>query len=299
MSSDVIVAKGLTKFYGTQRGVIDLDFSVLQGEVFGFLGPNGAGKTTTIRVLMDFMRPTEGQAEVFGLDSHANAIEIKRLVGYLPGEMHLYENLTGIEHLRFLAKFRDGVDWKFVDKLASRLQVDLNKKIKKMSHGNKQKVGLIQAFMHKPKLIILDEPTTGLDPLIQHEFYHLIADTKNQGSTFFVSSHNLPEVEKICDRVGIIREGQLVVVEKIEVLREKALRPLEVHFARPPKLADFSGVAGIKDVRVEGNILRCTVVGTLDSFIKKLAKFEVINILSQEPNLEEVFLNFYEGKEKS
>jgi len=299
MSSDVIVAKGLTKFYGTQRGVIDLDFSILQGEVFGFLGPNGAGKTTTIRVLMDFMRPTEGQAEVFGLDSHANAIEIKRLVGYLPGEMHLYENLTGIEHLRFLAKFRDGVDWKFVDKLASRLQVDLNKKIKKMSHGNKQKVGLIQAFMHKPKLIILDEPTTGLDPLIQHEFYHLIADTKNQGSTFFVSSHNLPEVEKICDRVGIIREGQLVVVEKIEVLREKALRPLEVHFSQPPKLTDFSGVAGIKDVRVEGNILRCTVVGTLDSFIKKLAKFEVINILSQEPNLEEVFLNFYEGKEKS
>src|SRR3990167_2364825 len=293
MSSGVIVSKRLTKFYGTQRGVIDLDFSVFQGEVFCFLGPNGAGKTTTIRVLMDFMKPTEGQAEVFGLDSHANAIEIKRLVGYLPGEMHLYENLTGIEHLRFLAKFRDGVDWKFVDKLASRLQVDLNKKIKKMSHGNKQKVGLIQAFMHKPKLIILDEPTTGLDPLIQHEFYHLIADTKNQGSTFFVSSHNLPEVEKICDRVGIIREGQLVVVEKIEVLREKALRPLEVHFARPPKLTDFSGVAGIKDVRVEGNILRCTVVGTLDSFIKKLAKFEVINILSQEPNLEEVFLNFY------
>ncbi|MEX0616373.1 MAG: ABC transporter ATP-binding protein [Candidatus Woykebacteria bacterium] len=299
MADDAIKVKGLTKSYGKQRGVVDLNFSVIQGEVFGYLGPNGAGKTTTIRVLLDFMRPSQGQTEIFGLDSHKNSVEIKRLVGYLPGDLSLYENLTGTEILKFLAKFRDGVDWKYVEKLRSRLKVDLHQKIKKMSHGNKQKIGLIQAFMHKPKLVILDEPTSGLDPLIQHEFYHLVSETKGMGTTFFISSHNLPEVEKICDRVGIIREGELAIVERVETLREKALRPLEVHFSKAPKLEEFSKIEGVQDVRVEGNLLRCTVVGTLDSFVKEIAKYEVVNIISQEPNLEELFLTYYVDKEKS
>ena len=294
MTSEVIAVKELTKFYGTQRGIIDLNFSVEKGEIFGFLGPNGAGKTTTIRVLLDFMRPSSGTAEIFGLDCADHDVEIKRLIGYLPGELHLYDSLKAKSFLEYMAQFRGNVDWNFVTRLSARLQADLSGQIKKMSQGNKQKIGLISALMHQPKLLILDEPTNGLDPLIQHEFYHLLEEARKGGTTIFMSSHNLPEVEKICDRVGIIKDGQLVIVETIKSLRQKAIRPLEVHFVKAPEEGAFRKIDGVKNLSVEDGTLRCSVVGSLDSFIKQLAKYEVTNIISQEPNLEEIFLTYYE-----
>ncbi|HEY4694845.1 MAG TPA: ABC transporter ATP-binding protein [Candidatus Nanoarchaeia archaeon] len=293
-----ISTKNLTKYYGKNRGVIDLTFQVYKGEVFGFLGPNGAGKTTTTRLLLDFMHPSSGSAEIFSLDSHQKSTQIKEFIGYLPGELHLYDSMTGNDFLAFMASFRKGVDWTFVFNLASRLKADLKIQIRKLSHGNKQKIGLITAFMHKPKILILDEPTMGLDPLMQQEFYKLVNEVCDQGTTFFVSSHNLPEVERICDRVGIIREGRLVVVEDIANLRKRALRPLEVHFAKPIESKDFEKIAGVKDISIQNSILRCTVVGSLDSFIKQLAKYEVVNLISAEPNLEEIFLAFYKQEEK-
>jgi ABC-2 type transport system ATP-binding protein len=296
MNKTAIEVKKLTKSYGKNRGIVDLNFKVLTGEVFGFLGPNGAGKTTTTRVLLDFMHPNAGEAKIFGLDSHEDSTEIKKLVGYLPGELHLYEQLTGTEFLRFLSRFREIVDWGFVDSLSSRLKANLHQQIRKLSHGNKQKIGMISSFMHKPQLLILDEPTAGLDPLVQQEFYKLVNEVQAEGSTVFVSSHNLHEVEKICDRVGIIREGELVVVEDINSLRKRAIRPLEVQFVKAPKKSDFENIDGVKDVSLENTTLRCFVVGSLNSLVKQLAKYEVVNIISSEPDLEKIFLTYYGEK---
>ncbi len=204
MDDMVIRTEGLTKFYGRQRGVIDVNMEVQRGEVFGYLGPNGAGKTTTIRLLLDFIRPTRGRATIFALDTHKHSRDIRRRIGHLPGELALYENLTGAELLRYTGHLRGGVEWKFVEELAARLECNLSQPIRSLSHGNKQKIGVIQAFMHKPELFILDEPTIGLDPLMQQEFYRLIAEVKAEGRTVFLSSHILPEVERVCDRVAII-----------------------------------------------------------------------------------------------
>lgn len=295
MNNPVIVTEGLTKFYGKQRGVVALDLQVRQGEVFGFLGPNGAGKTTTIRTLLDFLRPTQGRATIFGLDTRSEAPAIHKRIGYVPGELSVYDNMTGMQFLRYMANLRGGVDWQTVDALAQRLSADLSRKMKGLSHGNKRKLMLIQAFMHKPDLIFLDEPSSGLDPLVQQEFYHMVADVKAEGRTVFLSSHILPEVERVCDRVGIIREGRLIAVEDIPTLKERALRRLEIHFGAPLPKDAFARVAGVRDVVVENSTLRCTVAGSLDSLIKSAARFEVVNIVSQEPNLEEIFLTFYGG----
>jgi len=295
MTDTVILADGLTKFYGKQRGVIDLTLDVKQGEVFGCLGPNGAGKTTTIRTMLDFIRPTRGRAALFGLDSRTHSREIHERIGYVPGELALYDNMTGAQFLRYMANLRGGVGWKTVDTLAQRLGADLARPLKALSHGNKRKIVLIQAFMHKPELIILDEPTSGLDPLMQQEFYRMVAEVKADGRTVFLSSHILPEVERVCDRVGIIREGKLIAVENISTLKERALRGLEIHFARPVPPDAFAHIAGVRDLTVENSTLRCTVAGSLDALIKAVAQFEVVNVLSHEPNLEDIFLNFYGG----
>lgn len=293
MTGSVVHTEGLTKFYGKQRGVVDLDIDVQEGEVFGYLGPNGAGKTTTIRMLLDFIRPTRGTAAVFGLDARKQSREIRQSVGYLSGELALYGNLTGEELLLYARNLRDGVDEGFVQELADRLECNLSQPIHSLSHGNKQKIGLIQAFMHKPNLLILDEPTQGLDPLMQHEFYKLIEEVKAEGRTVFLSSHNLPEVERVCDRVGIIRDGLLVAVEIVDALKARALRRLEVQFAAPVAHASFDGVAGVRDLTMENGVLRCTVVGTMDAVIKAAARFEVVNVVSHEPSLEEIFLAYY------
>jgi ABC-2 type transport system ATP-binding protein len=297
MNNVVILTEGLTKSYGKQRGVVDLSMQVTQGEVFGYLGPNGAGKTTTIRTLLDFIRPTTGRASIFALDTHSRSQDIHKRIGYVPGELSLYDNMTGAEFLHYMANLRGGVEWKTVDRLAERLSADLTRKLRTLSHGNKRKIVLIQAFMHAPDLIILDEPTGGLDPLVQQEFYHLVAEAKAEGRTVFLSSHVLPEVERVCDRVGIIREGKLIAIETMSVLKERALRRLEIHFAAPAPHEAFAHIAGVRDVSFENNTLLCTVAGSLDALVKAAAQFEVTNIISHEPNLEEIFLTFYGGGE--
>ncbi|GBC87769.1 putative ABC transporter ATP-binding protein YbhF [bacterium HR12] len=291
--AEVILADGLTKSYGSRRGVIDLTFSVSPGEVFGYLGPNGAGKTTTIRTLLDLIRPTTGRALVFGLDSHRDAVRIHARVGYLPGEFSLYDQMTGAEYLAYLASLRGGVPAERVAELAERLDVDLSARIRTLSHGNRQKIGLIQAFMHRPELLILDEPTQGLDPLIQHEFSRLIEEARAEGRTVFLSSHVMPEVERVCDRVGIIREGRLVAVEEIGDLRAKELRTLEIRFAAPVPPDAFAGVPGVREAAVSGDAARVTVAGPMDAVIKRIAAFEVVDLTSHEPSLEEIFLTFY------
>jgi len=292
----VILTEGLTKLYGNNRGIIDINLNVRKGEVFGYLGPNGAGKTTTIRILLDFIRPTRGQATILGLDVRRDSIESKRHIGYLPGELELYKNLTGEEYLHYQGHLRRNVEWQYVEQLAQRLDSDLSRRIGILSHGNKQKIGLIQALMHKPQLLILDEPTSGLDPLIQQEFYRLIDEVKAEGRTVFISSHIMPEVEMVCDRVAIIREGKLTTIEDVDVLKARALRHLEIRFTAPVPPEKFTNLEGVKDVMVEDNTLRCTVTGKLDAFIKTAAQFEVINLVSREPNLEEIFLTYYSDR---
>lgn len=292
----IIQTENLTKFYGSSRGIIDVNLSVTEGEVFGFLGPNGAGKSTTIRLLLDFIRPTKGRALIFGLDSHRDMLEIHRRVGLLPGDLALYPKLTGGENLKYLANLRGGVDWSYVEELAERFDADLSRKVKNYSSGNRQKIGLIQAFMHQPELLILDEPTSGLDPLIQQEFYKLVKETQQNGQTIFLSSHVLPEVERVCNRVGFIREGRLAAVEEVSALKDKALRHLEIVFDGDAPADHFRGLPGVRDVTAHNSHLMCTVAGAMDPLIKEAAHHTVVNMISHEPNLEEIFLTYY-GKE--
>ena len=291
-----ILTEKLTKNYGKSRGITALDLEVQPGEVFGFLGPNGAGKSTTIRVLLDLIRPTTGRALVLGLDSHRDTLAIQARSGYLPGELSLYPTLTGSETLRYLANLRGGVDWSRVDELCERLDCDLDKKVADLSSGNKRKLGLIQAFMHRPELLILDEPTSGLDPLVQHEFYALVDEVRDAGQTVFLSSHVLPEVQRVCDRVAFIREGALIALEDVSSLTGRAVREIEVVFAEPVPPSAFEGVPGVTQVSVNGmgsNTLRFTVTGSLDAAIKKLGEFPVIDLTSRLPDLEDVFMTFY------
>jgi len=289
----VIKLESLTKLYGSHRGVTDLNLDVRFGEVFGYLGPNGAGKTTTIRLLFDLIRPTKGRAEVLGLDSHSDSREIRRRTGYLPGDLTLYENLTGSELIRHFSALRKGISPIILKHLTDRFECNLSQPIRSLSHGNKQKLGLVQAFMHEPELVVLDEPTSGLDPLVQNEFYLLLDESKSQGKTVFLSSHILPEVERVCDRVGVIRDGKLVALEEITALKQRAVHRLEIRFAHSISPDLFEMLDGVQSLSVEGPVLRCNVIGTLDSLIKTAAQFEVVDIISQEPNLEEIFLDFY------
>ena len=293
----VIHTEGLTKYYGKHRGMIDINLDVQQGEVFGYLGPNGAGKTTTIRTLLNLIRPTHGKALIFGLDILRKGLQARRRIGYLPGELRLYDNLTGAEMLRYLGSLRSGVDWAYVEGLAARFDCDLHTPIRSLSHGNRQKIGLIQAFMNTPDLLILDEPTIGLDPLMQQEFYRLVDEARTRGHTVFLSSHIRPEVERVCDRVAIIREGRLVTVEDMDNLKARSIRRIEIHFAGPVSPETFTEISGVKDVRVHDSVLTCTVVGQLDALVKAASQATVVNIISHEPSLEEIFLDYYNEEE--
>ena len=297
MTAAVLTEK-LTKSYGKSRGVVTLDLEVHTGEVFGFLGPNGAGKSTTFRVLLDLIRPTAGRALVLGRDSHRGTLAIQARSGYLPGELSLYPGLTGSETLRYLGNLRGGVDWGRVTELCERLDCDLSRKVADLSTGNKRKLGLVQAFMHRPELLILDEPTSGLDPLVQHEFYALVDEARDAGQTVFLSSHVLPEVPRVCDRVAFVREGALVAVEDVAELTGRAVRELEVVFAEPVPPSAFEGVPGVTHVAVSGKgatTLRLTVAGSLDAAVKKLGEFPVLDLTSRLPDLEDVFMTFYAG----
>jgi len=289
----VISAEALTKFYGRDRGVEDLTFAVGAGEVFGFLGPNGAGKTTTIRTMLDFIRPTSGGVRLFGLDAHHRGPEIHRRVGYLPGELALYERLTGERYLLDFAAFRGGVDTAYARDLASRLGLDLMKRIKDLSHGNKQKIGLVQALMHRPDLLIMDEPTQGLDPLVQQTFYGMLDEERERGTTVFLSSQVMPEVERVCDRVGIIREGRLATVSDIGDLKARVRRRIELHFDGPAPRAAFEGLSGVRDVRTHGDELSLAIEGSVDPVIKEAARHTVVNVETHEPSLEDLFLAYF------
>jgi ABC-2 type transport system ATP-binding protein len=289
----VIEAEGLTKYYGKTRGIEDLSFRLEPGEVLGFLGPNGAGKSTTIRTMLDLIRPTRGRIRVFGLDPRVDGAAVHARIGYVPGEFGLYERLTGREYLETFGSFRGGVDAERITDLADRLTIDLHRRIRELSHGNKQKLGLIQAFMHEPDLLVLDEPTQGLDPLVQQTFFALIDEARGRGASVFLSSHVLPEVERVCDRVGIVREGRLVSVSDIESLKASALRRLELRFDRPVPPDAFASIASVVAVEGHGNALLLTIRGPVDEVIKEAARHTVVSVASHEPSLEEIFLHIY------
>lgn len=287
-----ITTAGLTKFYGEHRGVIDVNLEIREGEVFGLLGPNGAGKTTCIRLFLDFIHPTSGSATVLGLDSRTDSVRIRQDTGYLPGEFVTYEKLTVVDLLQYFANLR-GDNLKRARVLAERFDLDLSRKIGELSRGNRQKVGLVQAFMSDPRLLVLDEPSSALDPLLQQEFHKLVHEETRAGKTLFISSHMLSEVEIICDRVGIIREGTLVTVEEVAALRERALTRVVIEFSDPVSPADFVSLEGVTDVVVSDHRLTCSVTGSVDSLIKAAARHTVNKIESAQPGLEEVFLAYY------
>ncbi|GIH27971.1 ABC transporter [Acrocarpospora phusangensis] len=292
----VVEAEGLTKFYGRRRGLEDLDLTIQPGEVFGYLGPNGSGKTTTIRLLLDVIRPTRGRVTVLGSDPGDAAVRAR--VGYLPGELALAGRERAGQYLRFLGDARGGVAQARIDELAERLEADLSVPMGKLSKGNKQKVGLIQAFMHRPEFLILDEPTSGLDPLVQQEFLAMVREVRADGRTVLMSSHVLAEVEHVSDRVGIVRSGRLVAVEEVAALREKAVRRVELHFDAPVPAEAFEGLPGVRDLRVAGASVTCTIDGRPDALIKAAARFTVVHLVSAEPDLEEIFLTYYSGEEE-
>jgi len=283
----------LTKVYGTRRGVTELSLEVERGECFGYLGPNGAGKSTTIRVLLDLIRPTNGSASVLGLDSRRDAVKIHRRLGYLPGELALYEHLTAGELLEYFGNLRGGFDRKHVTELAQRFDLEFDRPIRSLSRGNKQKVGLVQAFAHRPELAVLDEPTSGLDPLVQQAFHALVRATVDDERTVFLSSHVLSEVQHVADRVGIIREGRLVAVEDVGALHRRAVRELEVRFAHDVPRDELAAVPGVREVAVEGPVARLRLEGPPGELLRVLARHEVVDLLSHEPDLEEVFLSYY------
>jgi ABC-2 type transport system ATP-binding protein len=295
VNDPAIRTDGLTKHYGDVHAVEDLDLRVEVGEVFGFLGPNGAGKTTTIRALLDYLRPTRGRAQVLGLDAAHDSVEIRRRIGYMPSEYEMYDRLTGAEMLRYYANLRGGVDEADVAGLAERLNADLSKKMRDYSTGNKQKIGLIQAFMNRPQLLILDEPSSGLDPLMQHELQAMVDEVRSEGRTVFLSSHTLSEVERVADRVGILREGHLVEVESVQSLRSKAIRRIDLDFRHPVDAEVFASLPRVRSATATGNLVSVSFDGEIADLLRVALDHDVINLDSREADLEEIFLAYYRG----
>jgi ABC-2 type transport system ATP-binding protein len=293
----MIEVEGLTKSYGSKRGITGVSFSVEEGEVFGFLGPNGAGKTTTIRLLMALLRPDSGTARIAGLDCWHQSVEIKRIVGYIPGEPALDPNLTGGQILEYFARLRGGVDQAYLKQLIQRFDLDTSRKFRQYSTGNKRKVVLIQAFMHRPRVLILDEPTSGLDPLNQQEFDRMVRDASDDGRTVFLSSHVLSEVEKTCSRVGIIRDGALVRIGDVAEVKAIKRYEITITFAQAVPAAAFKTLDGVIEAEAlnQGRALRLAMQGPADAVIKAAAQYPVVSLTSYEPSLEDIFLRYYEG----
>jgi ABC-2 type transport system ATP-binding protein len=293
----IIEVEDLTKSYGSKRGITNVSFRVEEGEVFGFLGPNGAGKTTTIRLLMALLRADAGTARIAGLDVWQQSVEIKRLIGYLPGELSLDPGLTGGQILEYFGHLRGGVDQTYLKQLIKRFDLDPSRKFRQYSSGTKRKIGLIQAFMHRPRLLILDEPTNGLDPLNQQEFGRMVAEARAEGHTVFLSSHILTEVEQICSRVGIIREGQLVRVGGMAELKDIKRHDITITFANAVPAEAFRTLDGVAEVETlaDGRTLHLTIQGGADAVIKAAAQHSVVSLTSHEPSLEDIFLRYYEG----
>ena len=289
----VIDIARLRKSYGKHEALRGIDLDVRPGEVYGFLGPNGAGKSTTIRILLDEIRASAGSAQLFGLDSRRDAVEIHRRLGYLPSDLALYPKMTGRDSLKFFARLRGGVDQAYVDELAERFDATLDKRTGELSTGNRQKIGLIAAFMHKPELLIMDEPNAGLDPLVQHEFQSLVREVADEGRTVFLSSHTLSEVQRVADRVGIIRHGEMVAVEDIDDLR--AVRKVIMLVEPKPDPADFAAVDGARDIVVNENHVHLSFDGELGSLLQAVgSKYRILDLSASDADLEEVFLAFYQ-----
>lgn len=292
---NVIETKKLTKYYGNARGIIDVDMKVEEGEIYGFIGPNGAGKSTTIRTLLGLIYPTSGSATIFGKDILKFGPEIKEEVGYLPSEVFYYDDMKVIDLLKYSASFYkkdQKVIVKRINELAEILDLDLRKKIDDLSYGNKKKVGIVQGLLHEPKLIILDEPTGGLDPLIQQKFFNLLREENKKGSAVLFSSHILSEVQKLCDRVAIIKDGKIIKVEKMSSLMESNTKSFRLETRQKPDQIFFQ-ISGVKNLQVSGNYVSFLYRGDINEITKKIATLELANLIVDEPDLEEIFLHYY------
>jgi len=290
-----IATSALSKTYrGGVRALAGLDLRVEQGEIFGYLGPNGAGKSTTIRLLLGLIRPTSGRAALLGLDGRGSGVEARRRVGYLPGDLRLYDRLTGREQLDSLARLRGMGDRAYRDELVARFAVPLDRAIRELSKGNRQKLGVVQAFMHRPALVILDEPTSGLDPLLQEEFRTLLRETAADGRTVFLSSHSLDEVQHTADRVAIVRGGRLIDVDAVASLRERAVRHVQVTFGAPVDPGPFAALEGVRVEEVDGSVLRLAApASAMDGIVKAAASHDLVDLVSTPAELEEIFLDLY------
>jgi len=289
----VIETEDLSKRYGEARGIEGVSMSVEAGEIFGFLGPNGAGKTTTIRTLLDLLHPTSGSARLFGLDSRRESLAIRARLGNLPGDFSYDPRLTGRELVSFLAEIRGVRNQGRTLQLAERFHADLERPLGELSRGSRQKIGLIQAFFHSPELLILDEPTGGLDPLMQEEFLDLVREEREHGASVFLSSHELDEVQRVCDRVGIIRNGRLVAVEKVAELIGRAYRHVSLEFDRPVDASEFRRLGGVSELVAAGNGISFRAEGDLDEVVKAAARHTVRDLQVTEPTLDEIFLTYY------
>jgi ABC-2 type transport system ATP-binding protein len=292
-----IATSGLSKDYGSGRGLFGLDLEVHEGEVFGFLGPNGAGKSTTMRLLLDLIRPSSGSAEILGLDTIRDSLAIRRRVGFLPGDFAMYPKVTGGAMLDYLAGLRGGVDQRVRDSLVQRFDADLDRPLRELSTGNRQKLGLVQAFMHEPELLILDEPIAGLDPLVQQSFHALLGEVSAQGRTVFLSSHTLSEVERVTDRLAILRQGRLVVVDSLENLRKVAVQRLELEFSTPVSADEFRNLPGVTEVTAEERTVTVAFEGSADAVVKAAAGHEVLAVRTHAEDLEDIFLRYYQAEQ--
>jgi ABC-2 type transport system ATP-binding protein len=284
---------GLTKQYGSITAVRDLNLRIRQGQVFGFLGPNGAGKSTTIRMLLALQRPTRGHATLLGLDTQADSVQVHRRIGYLPGDLELFPRLTGQQHIAWFLGARSADDDSLAKRLIDRFQVVVDRPVRELSKGNRQKIGLVLAFMHRPELLVLDEPTSGLDPLMQHEFESLLRETADEGRTVFLSSHELDEVQRSADRIGIIKDGKLVAEDTVEGLRRAAPQRMEVRFRHPIDPAELKALAGVTVTASEGRRLMLDVTGEIGPVLKVIASHDPIDLISRPADLDELFLGFY------
>ena len=294
---NVIDIENLTKYYGKSRGIIDINLKVKQGEIFGFIGPNGAGKSTTIRTLLNFIFPTKGKATVLGWDVVKDSKLIKREIGYLPSEVNYYEDMKVNELFKYSASFYKIDCSERIKELVDIFEIDINKRIDSLSLGNKKKIGIAQALLHEPKLLILDEPTSGLDPLMQKNFFEVIKKENDKGITIFFSSHNLNEVQRLCNRVAIIKEGKILKVEEIEKIRGNQLKKVKLIFKNNIDAENFS-LPEIIHSNNKNGVYEFIFNGNVNGVVKALAKYELENLWMEEPTLEEAFMQYYEKEEK-
>jgi ABC-2 type transport system ATP-binding protein len=293
---NVIEIKNLTKMYGKARGIENVSFDVKEGEIFGFIGPNGAGKSTTIRTLLSLIYPTSGSATIFGKDIITASPEIKKYIGYLPSEVFYYDNMKVMDLLKYSASFYKKDCTKRIKELADIMELDLTKKIDDLSLGNKKKVGIVQGLLHEPKLIILDEPTSGLDPLMQQKFFELLEKENKKGATILFSSHILSEVQRLCDRVAIIKDGRIVTVEKISTLKENTYKKFKIE-TNSVIIKDLFNIEGVNQLEQDGGSVSFLFRGNINSIMKKIAEIEIANLWVEEPDLEEIFMHYYEKEE--